>query len=86
VVLEACAAEKPLIASEIGGIPEILNKAQLVPPGDPDALAARLSSVLSDPAGMALSALSARENVRQRFTVDAMVNGVLALYRQVLAH
>jgi len=84
VVLEACAAGKPLIASEVGGIPEILDKAQLVPPGDAAFLAERLCGVLADPAGMVQNAMAARENIRRKFTADAMVNGVLAFYGRVL--
>ena len=86
VVLEACAAGKPLIASDIGGIPEILDKAQLVPPGDAALLARRLNMVLADPAGMVQNSVAARENIRRKFTADAMVNGVLSFYGRVLAN
>ena len=86
VVLEACAAGKPLIASHVGGIPEILEKAQLVPPGDAGVLAARLTSVLADPAGMVQRAQATRETIRRKFTADAMVKGVLDLYGRVLAN
>ncbi|MBC8038320.1 MAG: glycosyltransferase family 4 protein [Rhizobiales bacterium] len=86
VVLEGCAAGKPLFASGVGGIPEILEPAQLVPPGDAGILAARIGFALADPAGMAQSAATARETIRRKFTAEAMVNGVLAFYRQVLAN
>jgi len=86
VVLEACAAGKPLVASDVGGIPEILGKDQLVLPGDAAALAERLLSVLGDPTRMAQNALSTRENIRWKFTADAMVDGVLSLYARVLAN
>ncbi len=86
VVLEACAAGKPLIASGVGGIPEILEEGLLVPPGDVGALAARLDFLSADPAGVAQRALAAREAIRRKFTVNAMVHGVLAFYRQVLAN
>ncbi len=86
VVLEACAAGKPLLASDVGGIPEVLDKAQLVPPGDARVLAARLMSVLADPAGMAQTAVLTRETIRQKFTADAMVDDILSFYRRVLAH
>lgn len=85
VVLEACAAGKPMLASEVGGIPEILDKAHLVPPGDAVLLAERLGEVLADPATMVQNAVAARENIRRKFTADAMVNGVLAFYGRVLA-
>jgi glycosyltransferase involved in cell wall biosynthesis len=85
VVLEACAAGKPLIASEVGGIPEILEKTQLVPPNDAAALAERIVSILANPVELAQNAVAARETIRQRFTADAMVDGVVSFYRQVLA-
>ncbi len=84
VVLEACAAGKPLLASDVGGIPEILDKAQLVWPGDATLLAERLGIILADPAAMVQSAVAARENIRRKFTADAMVNGVLSFYARVL--
>ncbi|MEW6171997.1 MAG: glycosyltransferase [Bacillota bacterium] len=52
VILEAMAAGKPVIASEVGGIPEMVQDGVtgfLVPPGDPDALADRLYRLLSHP-------------------------------------
>ncbi|MGH6854699.1 MAG: glycosyltransferase, partial [Aestuariivirga sp.] len=83
VVLEACAAGKPLIASDAGGISEILEKLHLVPPGDAGLLVGRISSVLANPAGMAERALAIRDSVRRKFSAEAMVSGVVALYRQV---
>jgi glycosyltransferase involved in cell wall biosynthesis len=85
VVLEACAAGKPLIASDVGGIPEILEKAQLVRPGDAGALAASLLSALNDPAAVTQSAGIVRATIRRKFTADAMVDGVLSFYSQVSA-
>ncbi len=83
VVLEACAAGVPLIASRVGGIPEILEPHNLVPPGDIDALAAALTTALSDPAAVAREASATRERLKKDFSAEAMVNGVLALYRQI---
>ncbi len=85
MVLEACAAGKPLLASEIGGIPEILDKVQMVPPGDAALLAERLAGMLADPTAMVQNAVAARENIRRKFTADVMVNGVLSFYARVLA-
>jgi glycosyltransferase involved in cell wall biosynthesis len=49
VILEALACGRPVVATNVGGIPEIMNDecGQLVPPGDPGALAKALESVLN---------------------------------------
>ena len=85
VVLEAGAAGVPMIASNVGGIPEVLGADQLVPPGNAEALAARLTSCLDNPSGLASSAAAARDRIRQDFGAAQMVEGVLALYRLLLA-
>jgi glycosyltransferase involved in cell wall biosynthesis len=56
-----------------------------VPARDPDALAAAIVRVLGDPAlGERLSA-AGRRRVEEKFTVDAMVDGTLAVYRDLVA-
>jgi len=57
-LLEAMARALPCVASRVGGVPEVLDAEFLVPPGDPQALAMKLQSVLSDPAR--LSEMSAQ--------------------------
>ena len=84
VVLEACAAGVPLIASHVGGIPEVLEPAMLVPPGDAAALSARLAAALDDPAAAARSASATRERLARDFTADRMVDGILDLYKRLL--
>jgi glycosyltransferase involved in cell wall biosynthesis len=42
----------PCIGSAVGGIPELLDASELVPSGDPAALAAKIQEVLSDPSRM----------------------------------
>jgi glycosyltransferase involved in cell wall biosynthesis len=85
VVLEAAAAAKPLIATRVGGIPEIygpLGEA-LIPAGDPQALAIAIAHKLDDPAAALAKTLQAR--VKDLFSITAMVDGVLAGYRDALA-
>lgn len=84
VVLEACAAGVPLIASRVGGIPEVLDNADLVPPGDAAALASRLLIALQDPAAVARAATSTRSRIQRDFTAEGMVRGILDLYRRIL--
>jgi glycosyltransferase involved in cell wall biosynthesis len=57
-LLEAMARALPCVASNVGGVPEVLDSECLVPPGDARALAVKLRSVLSDPQEM--SRMSAR--------------------------
>ena len=85
VVIEAGGAGIPIIASGVGGIPEILGpEAHTVPPGDPTQLAKAIAAALDDPAGMRLGADRLRERVRKLFSQDAMVEGVLAGYGEAI--
>ena len=77
VVLEACAAGVPLIASNVGGIPEVLGPGNLVPPGDAAALASRLAEALADPQAVAASAADTRERLRTSFSAPGMVDSIL---------
>jgi glycosyltransferase involved in cell wall biosynthesis len=87
VVLEAAAAGVPIIATRVGGIPEIFGpqSLRLVPPGDAAALAESLGAALADPADLMRSAETIQARVRAHFTIDAMVDGGLAAYREALA-
>jgi glycosyltransferase involved in cell wall biosynthesis len=87
IVLEAAAAGKPQIATSVGGIPEIFggHSSRLVPPDDPDALARAIAHALDHPAETAQLATSLRGRVAQSFTIDGMVEGVLAGYAEAIA-
>jgi glycosyltransferase involved in cell wall biosynthesis len=56
----------------------------MVPPGHPARLALAIAAALDDPAGMRLGADRLRERVRQLFSQDAMVEGVLAGYGEAI--
>lgn len=84
VVLEAGAAGVPLLASNVGGIPEVLAPASLFPPADATALAACLKAALQDSTRLKLEAKRLREHLRLNFSADRMVSGVLSLYRDLL--
>jgi glycosyltransferase involved in cell wall biosynthesis len=85
VVQEALRAGRPLVASRTGGIPDLTGEdaAVLVPPGDTDALASAVLTVLGDPAlaGRLGAAAAARAAVLP--TQDDAVEAVLALYQQL---
>lgn len=84
IVLEAAAASVPLIATKVGGIPEIFgpDADALIPPGDPVALAAAIDTALMEPPVDRSARLHTR--VATSFTVSAMTDGVLAAYREAL--
>ncbi len=86
VVLEAAAAGKPLITTQVGGIPEIYGPLSnsLVPPNDAAALAAAIAGALDRPDAMADITRKLRERVRASFTVESMVDGVLGAYANAL--
>lgn len=83
VVLEAGAAGKPLIATRVGGIPEIVagTAMELIAPGSVDELVRAMEGVLADPAAADARAAALRNVVQQKFTVAAMTDAVLDFYR-----
>jgi glycosyltransferase involved in cell wall biosynthesis len=86
VVLEAAAGGKPLITTKVGGIPEIYGPLSdaLVAPQDAGALARAIAGTLDNPAGAAETARQLRDRVAAGFSVETMVDGVLAGYRDAL--
>ncbi|PWW03452.1 glycosyltransferase involved in cell wall biosynthesis [Hoeflea marina] len=86
IVLEAIAAGKPLIATDVGGIPEIMGagSAALVEPGNAEALAVAMARSLAEPAWLA-AAMPDREDFRHRFSVTTMAREMLTLYRESLS-
>ena len=86
VVLEAAAGSKPLITTAVGGIPEIYGPLSntLVPPLDPAALAQAIAQALDHPDAMAEITRKLRQRVQASFSVDTMVDGVLAAYETAL--
>ena len=86
VVLEAAAASKPLITTQVGGIPEIYGPLSntLVPPSDPTALARAIAQALDRPDAMAEITQKLRERVQASFSVEAMADSVLGGYHAAL--
>lgn len=87
-MIEACAAKLPIVASEIGGIPEIIANGKsgiLVPPDDSDELASAISLLMRDPAKAAQFGTEARQNFLDKFTLDKMIDATLAVYRKEIA-
>jgi glycosyltransferase involved in cell wall biosynthesis len=85
VALEAAATGIPVVATTVGGIPEILGDgAILVPPMDTGALARGILAALSDPAAAAARAKLAKERYQTHFGFETMVNRTEAVYRELL--
>jgi glycosyltransferase involved in cell wall biosynthesis len=81
--LEALACGIPVVAADLPALREVLgDQAELVPPGDADALAATLAKVLEDPGGE--PARTARRARAAAFTWDACAQATLAAYRRAL--
>jgi glycosyltransferase involved in cell wall biosynthesis len=88
VLAEALYLGVPVVASRVGGIPEIVDDGVdglLVPPADSSALAAALADLLLDPARRARLAGEGRGKVLRRFRFEDMVRAYEALYDEALA-
>jgi glycosyltransferase involved in cell wall biosynthesis len=82
-VLEAMAVETPIVATAVGGTTELVTPdvhAIVVPPGQPDALAAGIERVLADPEGTRRRALAARRRVEGELSFRARMSAVESVY------
>lgn len=87
VLLEAMALSRPIIASDVGGIPEVIRRdidGILVPARNPGAVASACLSVLTDTLRAAQLGASARTRVEQSFSAGAMAAQVLGLYQELV--
>lgn len=87
VVLEAMAAGVPVVASDVGGIPDQIRHEReglLVPPGDPKALEDALLCLLRDPAYARVLGEEGRRRVHSEFGHGTMVRRVEEVYRKIL--
>jgi glycosyltransferase involved in cell wall biosynthesis len=87
-LVEAMAAGRPVVASNVGGIPAIVEDRRtglLVPPGDVVALAAAIDELLRRPDIAQALGTAASESIGARFGAQAMVQAVEAVYETVLA-
>ncbi len=86
VLLEAMAAQKPVIATSVGAIPNIIQGQNgiLVAPGDVQGLENALSSLLADGGKRRRYAEGGYETVRTNYSSDRMSARYLALYMEVM--
>jgi glycosyltransferase involved in cell wall biosynthesis/peptidoglycan/xylan/chitin deacetylase (PgdA/CDA1 family) len=84
-IMEAMASGLPVVASAVGGIPELVmdgRTGRLVPPGKPDALADALLSVLDDPERAADFGRAGRRVIAETYSFDRMVGQFETLYER----
>lgn len=88
VVLEAMAAGVPVVATAVGGVPEILDNGRtglLVPPRDPVAMAAAIRRLLTEPETRRALAAAASAEVEAHYTPEAYCRSMTAFYQRTLA-
>jgi len=86
-VLEAMAMRKPVVATTAGGLQEIVRHHEtglLVPPGDHEALASAVSSLLANPALAQTMGESGRLRVTECFSLQIFMRGLVAEYRMLV--
>ena len=83
--LEAMAQGVPVVATAMGGLPELLGDRATVPRGDLDALAARMRSLWRDPAARAAEGDALIARARERHSLERHLRGLLAVYDRVRA-
>jgi glycosyltransferase involved in cell wall biosynthesis len=87
-LLESMAAGVPVVATRVGGTPEVIEDGEhglLVPPGDPQAVADAILAVLGDPELAARLSANGRRRAREEFSFEAVVRRTEDLYRELLA-
>ena len=88
-LIEALAAARPVVATRVGGTPDLLGeqgeRGRLVPPGEPVALARAILETLDESEAARARARAGREHVLARHSVDRLVRDVDALYRELRA-
>lgn len=87
VLFEAMAAETPIVAAAVGGVPDVVTaeEALLVPPEDPGALAAAIRAVATDPEAARARACRARARLAQERALEPWVARYDAIYRAAIA-
>ncbi|MCE0522868.1 MAG: glycosyltransferase family 4 protein [Methylacidiphilales bacterium] len=86
IILQAQAMCRPVVATTIGGIPEVVEDGVtglLIPPLDAEALAEKIGALLDDPGKSARLGQAGCASVEKRYSLDAMGQRLLALYETI---
>jgi glycosyltransferase involved in cell wall biosynthesis len=87
VAIEALASGRPVVATRVGGVPDVVRDGEdgyLVELGDTEALAERLARLAADPELRARMGAAGRERVVPRYAVERLIDDVDTLYRTLL--
>ena len=87
IMLEAMSKGRPVIASRVGGIDQVVRDGEtglLVPPSNSESLANRILELLDNPVKAREMGRAARIEVARDFSVDQMVSKTVAVYREIL--
>ncbi len=86
-VLEAMSFGVPVLATAVGGVPEIIQNGNgmMVPPNDPEALAERMIELLSDDALRQAIGLKGKKSLYPRFAPENRVRQIVSLYEELLS-
>lgn len=87
-ILEAMAASKPIIATNVGGVPEALEDGRtgiLIPPGSPAVIATSICELLDRPDKRAVLGLAARDHAVKHFGVKRMIEEYRQLYESLVS-
>jgi glycosyltransferase involved in cell wall biosynthesis len=85
-IREALACERPVVATDLEGMPELVADGEtglLVPPREPAALAAAILKLLDDPTAAQGMARAGRKHVESHFSLRAKLDATEALYRRL---
>ena len=81
-LIEAAAASVPAVATDVGGVSDVVSRKGgiVVPPGDVRAFATAIARLVGDPTRRRSMGLEARQHVLSHFTADRLIDDVAALY------
>jgi len=88
VIMEAMAAGKPVVATAVGGTPELVVPGEtglLVPPQDPEALALACQQMLENPARALAMGQAGRRRIENFFSIEKMVRDTENIYQRLLS-
>ncbi|MDD2679411.1 MAG: lipopolysaccharide heptosyltransferase II [Candidatus Omnitrophica bacterium] len=89
VIVEAQACGVPVVATEVGGVVDIIENGRtglMVPPSDPQSMAEAIIRIFKDPALAAEFAERAYEKVKEEYNVELMVKNTLEVYTDALSN
>jgi glycosyltransferase involved in cell wall biosynthesis len=87
-LIEALAAARPVVATRVGGTPDVLGEGafgRLVRAADPRALADAILETLADPEAAKARALAGQRSVLARYSVERLLGDIDSLYRELLS-